>query len=509
MPRRYYSSTAVATTLSGSINNSTTSVTVTALSGFPNTTPWTAIIDKDTASEEVVTVTAVAGTTLTVTRGVDGTSAVSHNAGAGFSHGVSARDFDEANSHVNDTTTDVHSQYVLKSLINAKGDLITGTADNTPAIQTVGSNGQMLMADSSATAGLRYVDPPANRNMVINGAMQVAQRGTSVTGITGTGYNTADRWRTVLDSLGTWTQSVEADGPTGSGLTKSMKVLCTTADSSPAAGDRLVIGQRLEGQDLQRIRKGTASAEPLTLSFWVKSNVTGTYVATLVDEDNNRLVAASYAVSASATWERKTITFPADSTGALDNDNAVSLQAQFWLGAGTTWTSGTLQTTWGANTAANTYVGGTNLAAATNNYWQITGVQLETGPVATPFEFEPYEATLRKCQRYYQRMKPGTDPFGWLTGFGSAASTTLLRVPFPLHVPLRATPSAVEYSSLKGVDAALNSSGAVTAASFTSTTDGNSPPLIGFTTTGLTQDRPYGITADNSTSAFLAVTAEL
>ena len=134
MPRRYYSSTAVATTLSGSINNSTTSVTVTALSGFPNTTPWTAIIDKDTASEEVVTVTAVAGTTLTVTRGVDGTSAVSHNAGAGFSHGVSARDFDETNSHVNDTTTDVHSQYVLKSLFTAARQLLSSTASGTPAV---------------------------------------------------------------------------------------------------------------------------------------------------------------------------------------------------------------------------------------------------------------------------------------------------------------------------------------------------------------------------------------
>ena len=159
MPRRYYSSTAVATTLSGSINNSTTSVTVTALSGFPNTTPWTAIIDKDTASEEVVTVTAVAGTTLTVTRGVDGTSAVSHNAGAGFSHGVSARDFDEANSHVNDTTTDVHSQYVLKSLISSsKGALITSTGSAVDDL-TVGTDGHVLTADSTQTLGIKWAAP--------------------------------------------------------------------------------------------------------------------------------------------------------------------------------------------------------------------------------------------------------------------------------------------------------------------------------------------------------------
>lgn len=440
MPRRYYSSTAVATTLSGSINNSTTSVTVTALSGFPNTTPWTAIIDKDTASEEVVTVTAVAGTTLTVTRGVDGTSAVSHNAGAGFSHGVSARDFDETNSHVNDTTTDVHSQYVLKSLVSGKGSLIAATADDTPADLPVGSNGQMLMADSSATAGLRYVDPPANRRLTINGDMQVSQRGTSSTGITASGYYTADRFNVIASSLGTWTQTVENDAPTGSGFRKSLKMLCTTADTSPAGAAALAVNQYLEGQDLQRIRKGTSDAQQLTVSFWVKSNVTGTYIVELFDLDNTRQVSASYSVSASATWERKTITFPADTTGAFDNDNASSLNVTFWLGSGSDRTSGTLNTTWASSTNANRAVGQTNVAAATNNYWQVTGVQLETGPVATPFEFEPYEATLRKCQRYY-----------WLLAEGSNApitnalyySATDVRGVIRYQVEMRAGPSLV------------------------------------------------------------------
>ena len=159
MPRRYYSSTAVATTLSASANNSTTSITVAALSGFPAQTPWTAILDADTASEEVVTVTNVSGTTLTVTRGVDGTSAVSHNAGAVFRHGVSARDFDETNSHVNDNSTDVHTQYVTKALVDAKGDLVTATADNTPARLAVGSNGQVLVAASGETTGLIWQGP--------------------------------------------------------------------------------------------------------------------------------------------------------------------------------------------------------------------------------------------------------------------------------------------------------------------------------------------------------------
>ena len=245
------------------------------------------------------------------------------------------------------------------------------------------------------------VGAPAFRNMIINGGMSVAQRNTSVASITGTTYNTADRWALEINALGTWTQSVIADAPTGSGFRNSLKMLCTTADAAPAAGDFLRLVQYLEGQDLQRIRKGTSSATPLTISFWVKSNKTGTYVCELFDEDNVRQVSQTYTVSASDTWQYKTITFSADTLGAFDNDNARSLVVSFHLADGSNFTSGALNTVWSANTNVNRAVGQTNLAAATSNYWQITGVQLEAGPVATPFEFEPFETTLRKCQRYY------------------------------------------------------------------------------------------------------------
>ena len=153
MARRYYSSTAVATTLSASANNSDTSIDVTALSGYPVSTPWTAIIDPDTASEEVVEVTNVSGTTLTVTRGVDGTSGVSHSAGAVFRHGVSARDFDEANAFVN-------GGGIANSLVDAKGDLIAASADNTPARLAVGTNGHVLVAASGETTGLVWQGSP-------------------------------------------------------------------------------------------------------------------------------------------------------------------------------------------------------------------------------------------------------------------------------------------------------------------------------------------------------------
>jgi hypothetical protein len=261
----------------------------------------------------------------------------------------------------------------------------------------------VLVADSGVTNGVAWVDPLTNRNVIINGAMQVAQRGTSTTGITSSGYYTADRWRFAVASIGTWTQTIENDAPTGSGFRKSWKTLCTTADSTPAADDQLRFEGRLEGQDLQRIRKGTSSAQQLTLSFWVKSNVTGTYVFNLFDTDNTRQVSAAYTISASGTWEKKTITFPADTTGAFDNDNGNSLTARWNLSAGSNRNSGTLRTTWTSTVTADEAVGQTNLAAATDNYWQITGVQLEAGAVATPFEFENIGTTLAKCQRYFTR----------------------------------------------------------------------------------------------------------
>ena len=239
------------------------------------------------------------------------------------------------------------------------------------------------------------------RNVIINGAMQVHQRGTSAVSVNGTGYHSADRFQMVAATAGTYTQTVENDAPTGSGLRKSLKMLVTTANASLSAGSVNYFTQELEGQNVQQFLKGTSSAKQFAVSFWVKSNVTGTYICELFDRDNTRQVSSAYTISSSATWEKKTIIFPADTTGVFDNDNASSMFLGFWLVAGTTYSSGTLQTTWVANTTANRAVGQTNLAAATNNYWQITGVQLEAGAVATPFEFEDAQVTLAKCQRYY------------------------------------------------------------------------------------------------------------
>ena len=325
----------------------------------------------------------------------------------------------------------------------------------------------------------------SNRNVVINGAMQVAQRSTSVAGITTAGYRTADRWSFEPSAMGTWTQSQEADAPTGSGFRNSLKLLCTTADASPAASDALAFMQKFEGQNVQQFLKGTSSAKQFSLTFWVKSNATGTYNVELIDNDNSRIVSAAYTISASATWEKKTITFPADTTGAFDNDNADSMDLLWWLGAGSTFTSGTRDTLWGTTVSADRAVGQTNLAAATSNYWQITGVQLEAGAVATPFEFEDIGTTLAKCQRYYTRYTAGV-----LASSVIATNTTVFEGTIPLIVAMRTTPTTLDSSSTRISDS-TNITNTATLVLNTSNSSSTSVYLTGTVASGLTAFRPY------------------
>jgi hypothetical protein len=269
--------------------------------------------------------------------------------------------------------------------------------------------------------------------------MQIAQRSTSVASITSSGYYTVDRWETAPASLGTWTQSQSTDVPTGQGFATSTKLDCTTADASPAAGDIFVFRSKFEGQNLQYLKKGTANALPLTASFWVKSTKTGTFILELFDNDNTRQVSKSYTVNTTNTWEFKTITFPADATGAFDNDNANSLLLQFWLGAGTDFTSGTLNTSWAANTNANRAVGQVNIADSTSNDWYITGVQLEAGEQASGFEFMPIDVNLGRCQRYCWKVSGASDET--LLNLGAGVNTTAAQFFGAYPVRMRATPT--------------------------------------------------------------------
>jgi len=288
------------------------------------------------------------------------------------------------------------------------------------------------------------------RNIIINGDMSIAQRGTSQASITSSGYYTVDRFKTSIDNLGTWTQSQSTDVPSGQGFAKSLKMDCTTADASPAAGDSLFLDTKFEGQNVQYLKKGTSSAESLTCSFWVKTNKTGTYIVELYDQDNNRSISKSYTVSSADTWEKKTVTFAGDTTGAFDNDNAKSLNVFFWLGGGTNFTSGTLQTSWGTITNANRAVGQVNLADSTSNEWYVTGIQLEAGSVASDFEFLPVDVNKNRCLRYFYNHidRPRGDAEGYFAaGYLYSGSRLYFQIPF--FVEMRATPTM---SAASGTD---------------------------------------------------------
>ena len=269
------------------------------------------------------------------------------------------------------------------------------------------TDGIIVNADISSTAGItlnKISGNPSFRNIVINGDMQIAQRSTSVASITTSGYYTCDRWNLEISSLGTWTQSQSTDVPSGYGFSSSLKLDCTTADASPSAGDFLILSHRVEGQNVQYLKKGTGSAVSLTLSFWVKSTKTGTFISSIIDVTNSRRISQSYTVNTTNTWEFKTLTFAGDTTGAIANSNASGLSINFWLGAGSTYTSGTLNTSWASSTTANFAVGQVNIADSTSNDFLITGVQLEAGTSATDFEFLPYDVDLLRCARYYYKF---------------------------------------------------------------------------------------------------------
>ena len=293
------------------------------------------------------------------------------------------------------------------------------------------------------------------RNIIINGDMSIAQRGTSTASVTSTGYNACDRWKNVLNTLGTFTVSQDTSVPTGQGFAKSFKMACTTADASPAAGDFNALIQTIEGQNVQYLKKGTASAESLTVSFWVKSNKTGTYTCEFRDSDNTRSISQTYTISSVDTWEKKTITIDGDTTGAFDNDNGNSLQMWFWLGAGTDYTGGTLNTSWSASTT-NQRVSSSNvnIADSTSNTWYITGVQLEAGTTASDFEFLPYDVNLNRCQRYYWKVE-GISGTGFpAIGSGHIYQSTSPRVYVKYPFSMRSSPTLGYSGTLR-----LNSGG--------------------------------------------------
>ena len=347
------------------------------------------------------------------------------------------------------------------------------------------------------------------RNIVYNGAMKVAQRGTSVTGIGATaGYFTCDRWvYSVAGShAGRFTMTQTADGP--SGFASCLKLDCTTADTSIAAGELAIIRQHFEGQDLQQIKKGTSDAEKVTVSFYVKGNATATYTCELADEDNDRYVAQEFSVTTS--WTKIVKTFVADTTGAFNDDNAHSMSLNIWLHAGSSFTGGTFASNT-VHTTANQRVGDnqTSFFDSTDRTFFITGVQMEVGSVATPFEHRSFGEERQLCYRYFYTMKAATAFMK--VGHGRAYNTSNTTATYPVPVPMRANPTG-SVSANDDFGVAGESAGGTTGTSAAAETmDDFSRFAINITRSGadLTAGTIYQVEADNNTDMRINLDAEL
>ena len=298
---------------------------------------------------------------------------------------------------------------------------------------------------------------PIAQPFFINSNMQIYQRGYNFTGVTAATTYSADRWRYETGNIGTYEMNntqVTAGPAYNDGFRQCARIDCTTADGSPASSDYLYFGYSAEAQDCLAWKKGTTSATTMTLSFWVKSNKTGTAQVNLRDMDNGRMVSATYSISSADTWEQIIVTFPMETSNKLNNDNGSGFNFEWWLGAGSNFTSGAAPTSWEATTDADRGVNNLAINDNTANDWSITGIQAEVGSYTSstipPYQWETYAANLLRCQRYFQEIMSGESQ-NPLCNFVSYASG-VLRGTYILPTQMRANPTQTDGAALSDFD---------------------------------------------------------
>ena len=355
------------------------------------------------------------------------------------------------------------------------------------------------MVDTAAAGGLGM------RNKIINGAMEIDQRnaGASVTYGSSTTLYAVDRWGGFEDTDGEMTGQQSSEAPAG--FINSIKLTTTTADSSLGATQRVIFRQIIEGSNCRDLNWGTSDAKTITISFWVRSSLTGTHGGVIANQAQNRSYPFTYTISAADTWEQKSITVAGDTSGTWLTTNAQGIRLIFGMGVGSTY-SGTAGS-W-AGTRYESATGAVSVIGTLNATWYITGVQLEVGSVATEFERRPYTTELSLCQRYCLKYCGNSvyEDVNTQTIIGYNATSAYGAI-FTV-VPMRTTPS-ISHSGLKLTDetnqhpiTSINASGS-----------GYSGPYnlnCGFNvSSGLTIYRGYQLRANNNINAYLILSAEL
>jgi len=389
--------------------------------------------------------------------------------------------------------------------INAKTSGVGGletTADNSGDINIQSGGSTVMSVTSSGVAvtgsfsqnGAVYSTQPTFRNLIINGDMRIDQRNAGSAVTSATNVYLTDRWQLQISGT-TNTPSFQqvTDAPTG--FQYSLKATSNGSETLPTT-DAVTPRQRIEGYNSAHLLYGTANAKTVTISFWVKSSLTGTWNISINNSSFNRSYVAEYTINSANTWEYKTVTIPGDTTGTWPTDNSTGLVLMFPVDAGTTldgtvntWLAGSYRTSSGTN----------RLLGTSGATWQITGVQLEVGSTATDFENLPYDVSLARCQRYYQPVNAIS---------GTAASTNALSTNILFTVPMRATPSISVTSVLKVFDGATTyTQSSVNAGSYLGNEYGGLWYSIA-NFSGLTQYRPYGLNT-NLNNNIIRASAEL
>jgi hypothetical protein len=311
----------------------------------------------------------------------------------------------------------------LADLLDASGDVVSGALDNVPP-----SNDASAL--TTGTLPVERVPYVGRRNLIINGAMQVAQRGTSAVTATSSGVFTTDRFKCFQSSgsTGSWTTEQSTDAPAGFSSSTKATVASTQSFSTGIAWQLV---HQIEGNNFISTAWGTSSAKDVTLSFWVKSSVTGAYSVSLHNDGYTKNYVTNYSISSANTWEYKTIVVPGETSGTWLTTNGIGCSLRFNLGCSDSLTGATgswgsslfLQGTgavdWGSNSGATFY---------------LTGVQLEVGSVATPFEHRSYGEELALCQRYLPAWN-GVQPISNAFFFSTTSVGTNITFPVPTRVP--------------------------------------------------------------------------
>ena len=343
----------------------------------------------------------------------------------------------------------------------------------------------------------------SNRNLVINGAMQISQRGDDFQP-PADGEYTLDRFQAYQSSADAYDVQRVTDTPSNQGFKNSLKVTSNAA-TSIAAGGYYYLGQRIEGNNWVKMGYGASGAKTCTVSFWVKSSLTGTFSGVLKNSAQNRSLVFEYTISSADTWEYKQVTIAGDTSGTWLTGSGTGAWVYFSIGVGTTFATGTANT-WQATNLVGT-TGSVDLVETSGATWFMTGLQVEEGEKATPFEFRSYGDELARCQRYYQRASASSgSAYARCIPLGHMATNNILRVVVPLHPPMRAQPS-FNFSGSFATQPNVGTPGLSLETS--NSAGGESVTLVDSSSISGTVGNCISIAASNDDDAYMEFSAEL